>query len=416
MRSASLRIIVGTLAAVWVLVSWAGAASAGPPSDPGGSIATVVAEPPPSVTWSPADLPTPDGEGVRLTQGPGGVVLSWAQQGPKGPILRASSWSARGWSRPETVAVVPGLVVSWADPPTVIDGVGHRAATWLVEAGHGAHMQASRRAAKGRWSTPVRVHSDQSETEHGFATLFPLADGTTDIAWLDGRDQAAGGAGRTGLYRRILGADGALGPEQIVDPRTCDCCPTSGVKLAGEAPLLAWRDRLGGEVRDISTTHLGAGTDPLRVSEDGWEFGGCPVNGPAVAPYHDGFAVAWMTEAGGPRVRYAFGRGVEAFTPPTDLAVGEDVLGRVASTALPGDQLLITWVEGTEESATLRGVVFGELTRSAPVILGPVPGPRSAGFHRLATRQDDVLVVFGEAGHAVGRSIPLDQLHRLIPE
>jgi hypothetical protein len=361
--------------------------------------------------WSDAALPVEAGEGARLTQGPGGVILSWVEASDDGPALRAAGWTGSEWEPAQTVAVVPELFSTWADAPIVIAGAGHRAAAWLIAAGHGAHLQVSRQPTGGAWSPPVRVHTDESATEHGFPTLFPLANGSTQVAWLDGRDYAEGGSGRTGLYRRSLGSDGLLGLEQVIDPRTCDCCPTSGALLANETPLLAWRDRIGGEVRDISTAQLGRGADPVLVHDDGWEFGGCPVNGPAVAPLGSVVSVAWITEAGGPRIRLALaGADGKSFGPPRGLAEGDDVLGRVASTTLPDGGLLVTWVEGSEEKAEIKAVVATASTLTSVFGLGRVPGARTSGFHHLVTRQTDVLLVFTEDGHLVGRSVPLDGL------
>jgi hypothetical protein len=50
--------------------------------------------------------------------------------------------------------------------------------------------------------------------------------------WLDGRNMKAGsheshGAGETHLRYSIFGSDGRASDDALIDPRVCDCCPTS---------------------------------------------------------------------------------------------------------------------------------------------------------------------------------------------
>src|SRR3546814_2913271 len=69
-----------------------------------------------------------------------------------------------------------------------------------------------------------------------------------------------------------------------VDATVCDCCGTD-VAVTARGPLLAYRDRIVDEIRDIHVARLedGAWRTLPAVHADNWKIAGCPVNGPAIA-------------------------------------------------------------------------------------------------------------------------------------
>jgi len=353
----------------------------------------------PALSDTPSPLPLPAGAtaSLRLTTGAGGVTLSWITQGDHRG-LRAARWTEQGWGPSMEVTQRPALLGSWADAPTVVAGRSHVVAAWIEEAGegHAMHLWAASSRDGAPFSEPVRVHEDASATEHGFVSVFPRDDGSTEIVWLDGRGYAAESK-ETALLRRTLGADGTLSAEVVLDSRTCDCCPTAGTVLASGAPLVVWRDRIGGEVRDLSSTLLTQGATPTRVHEDGWDFAGCPVNGPGLAPLGDGAVVSWYTEAGGPRVRVARTEDGTAWTGVEDVAVGEQVVGKTAVLPL-GDAALVTWVEKAGEAGKLMARTVTADALGAPQQLGMTDAGRPAGFPSLARIGDQVLIVSAGKG------------------
>lgn len=354
------------------------------------------AEAPPAAA-SPLPLPAGATGALRLTSGPGGVVLSWIVDGD-GRGLRAARWTEAGWGPELDVTRRPGLLGTWADPPRVVAGTGQLVATWLegVGEGHATHLFVSRSVDGREWTLPLEVHDDETHTEHGFATVLPLADGSTELLWLDGRGYAADRK-ETSLLRRTLGADGALSPEVTVDPRTCDCCPTAGLVLASGDPLVVWRDRIGGEVRDLSAARLGTGSEPERIHEDGWEFAGCPVNGPGLASLGGGAVASWYTEAGGPRVRVARTTDGSSWSGVEDLAAGDGVLGRTAALALD-DRVVVIWVEKVGDAAKLMGRSVTADSLGSPRELGETEASRSAGFPSMARFGEQVLIVSAGRG------------------
>jgi len=367
-------------------------------------------------SWSPAwaaeprptELPAPDGAlSPRLTTAAdGSVLLSWLEPSATGGhLLRYSvRASARAsWSAATTVRAADDWLLSWADPPA-IHRIGNRwVATWLAkfgESGAGSLLTLAWSVDGSQWSEGLVIHDDRSETEHGFASVVPDADGFT-VLWLDGRGYAAGDEA-TRLYSRHVGGDGQLGTEHALDTRTCDCCPTAGALLPDGRAVVAYRDRRKGELRDVSLAirHNGRWAEPRPVAEDRWDFGGCPVQGPVLAEAGGTLWVIWYTEGGGgPRVQLARIGADGVPGKPQVIAVGEDVLGRVAAAGLAGGQLAVTWVEArSKDEAWLRARIIDPSGRPAEALdVARVPHARTAGFPALAAQGQELLVAWRAA-------------------
>lgn len=312
----------------------------------------------------------------------GGLLLSWVNSQPgRRHIFQFSSYDVGGarWeTAPATIAVGNSMFVNWADTPHIMATAdGALWAHWLQKNGDAPYaydvVLAVSRDGGRRWSEPVRPHADGTQTEHGFVSMWPQPQGGLGIAWLDGRGTAVGQAGddaagdgdrhahhasaegamtlRAAAFDSALRGSGEVG----IDASVCDCCQTSAAVTA-RGPLLVYRGRTGGEVRDIMATRLdGTGwTPPQPVHADGWEMPACPVNGPAVAARGDAAVVAWYTEAGGqPEVRVAHsGDAGDSFAAPVSLDAGDAVHGRVA-VALDDAQAWILWLREDGEGQSL---------------------------------------------------------------
>ena len=333
----------------------------------------------------------------------GGLLLSWVNSQPgRRHIFQFSSYDVGGarWeTAPATIAVGNSMFVNWADTPHIMATAdGALWAHWLQKNGDAPYaydvVLAVSRDGGRRWSEPVRPHSDGTETEHGFVSMWPQPQGGLGIAWLDGRGTAgaretiaatdgagtpAGGSAATpvtgtdapgdghahaaphasggAMTLRAATFDAALrgSGEVEIDASVCDCCQTSAAVTA-RGPLLVYRGRAEGEVRDIMATRLDdAGwTPPVPVHADGWEMPACPVNGPAVAARGEAAVVAWYTGAGGqPEVRVAYsGDAGGSFAAPVILDAGDAVHGRVA-VALDEVQAWILWLREDGEGQSL---------------------------------------------------------------
>lgn len=298
------------------------------------------------------------------------LLLSWvnSQRGRR-HILQFSSYdlNASRWEMaPATIAVGNSMFVNWADTPHIMSTPdGALWAHWLQKNGEAPYaydVRLARSSDGGRnWSAPVSPHDDGTQTEHGFVSMWPQGPGALGIAWLDGRNTAGGthaGHATGAMSLRAASFDGALrkDAEVGIDASVCDCCQTSAAFTA-RGPLLVYRDRTDGEVRDIFATRLDgdAWTAPKPVHADGWVMPACPVNGPAVAAEGESAVVAWYTAADGdmPEVRIAHSVDAgDGFSAPLTLDRGEAVQGRVA-VALGAGQAWVLWMREDGDGQSL---------------------------------------------------------------
>ena len=292
------------------------------------------------------------------------VVLSWLEphmeEGEEVWALKGAAYRDGTVGKPFEVTRSGGgtsFFVNWADFPVVWPlADGRLAAHWLQRGGASTYDYGVRVAFSddggGSWSEPWTPHEDGTPSEHGFVSVFGLADGGAGMVWLDGRrffeaDGSRAARPRMTLRYRTAGADGARTAEVELDDRICDCCQTDAA-MTSQGPVVVYRDRTPDEVRDISVGRFvdGEWSGGVSVHDDGWEIPGCPVNGPSVAALGDEVVVAWFTGAGNtPRVRAAFSDDAGAtFGPPVAIDMGNPV-GRVAAVMPQAGAALITWLE-----------------------------------------------------------------------
>ena len=238
------------------------------------------------------------------------------------------------------------------------------------------------------WTELGQLNEDDTLTEHGFVSYAPDGDALRAF-WLDGRAMEEGGD--MVLRTALIGE--AIGPSEVLDSRVCECCATDAAS-GGAGPLVAYRDRIGDEVRDVSVVRRdGAGwTTPAVAAADGWRIAGCPVNGPAIDAAGEAAVVVWFTGAGdAPRVRLAFSAdGGASFGPPVVIDAAAP-LGRV-DVALDGaGGAVVSWLAlaGDAGSVRLRRVAStGDM--GEPLEVATTGAARASGFPRLA-RLDDAL-------------------------
>jgi hypothetical protein len=336
------------------------------------------------------------------------LILSWTEPDAGGHALRFASFDGERWSAPATIASGADWFVNWADFPSVVSlRPGHLAAHWLQRSGPGRYSYdvLFTQSADGgvTWSPAQRPHRDGTESEHGFVSLFPHGDGAGAI-WLDGRRFVASAAAPATSEMMLLfttaSPAGALGPELTIDDRICDCCQTS-VALTGRGPLVVYRDRSPGEVRDIGYSRFDgtAWSAPRLVHADGWVINACPVNGPAADAAGEDVVVAWFTAAQNtPRVNVAFSRDAgESFGAPLRIDQG-DAIGRVDAIMVDG-RAFVVWMERVGDGAEVRGrLVAMDGTLGPVATIGTTEAGRSAGFPRMAAAGQRVLLAWTEPG------------------
>jgi hypothetical protein len=375
-------------------------------------------------------METPAGPGSgepNLITAADGVWLSWLEpSGPGRHALKLARWDG-GWGEIRTVIDREGLFVNWADFPAVaVLEDGTMAAHWLEKSGPSPYAYDVRMAISrdgGRtWGDDIIPHRDGVQAEHGFVSLLSMGD-SVGAVWLDGRETVEGRP--MTLRFTTLSAAGRLGPETVLDTSTCDCCQTAAAMSSG-VPVVAYRDRSAGEVRDIYVTRRidGAWTAPRPVHEDGWVIAACPVNGPALAAHGDRVALAWFTaapardsagasgvaregDAGatgqtgsgtGGRVLVAFSDdGGATFGPPTRVDDGGG-LGRVSVELLDGGDALVTWLERTADAAEVRARRVGPSGVGRTLRVAGTAAERASGFPRTARFGDRIVFAWTEPG------------------
>ena len=363
-------------------------------------------KPPPAAALTAIDPPAAAGAmAPNLHASSDGVLATWLEPaGDSAHRLRFARWSGAAWSAPVTIVEDARIVANWADVPSVARGAdGALVAHWAQTSGDGpyAYDAVVARSTDGgaTWKPLGPLHDDGTPTEHGFVSLVADAGGVRAL-WLDGR--ATGDGGAMTLRSAVVGD--TIGDGTVVDAMVCDCCGTAATST-GAGPIVVYRDRTEGELRDIGAARLTtAGWSAVRVHADGWQIAGCPVNGPAVAARGMDTAVAWYTYAGSAhRVRVAFSRdGGASFGVPIDVDAPRGTrapAGRVSVVLDDDGHAIVGWLASDREdgSILLRRVARdGRL--GAELRIGDTGAGRDAGFPRLARDGDGVVAIWTEPG------------------
>ena len=330
------------------------------------------------------------------------LYLTWIEPAADSAhALRMATRTADGWSAPVTIASGRHWFLNWADFPSLVAlPNGRLAAHWLQRSGPGTYSYDVRIAqsfdAGTTWSTGVVPHRDGTESEHGFASLFPVADALGAI-WLDGRKYARPEGERKDemtLTFTTLARGDALGAERRLDDRICDCCQTSAA-ITSRGPVVAYRDRSPDEIRDIAIVRFvnGAWTEPALVHADNWKIAACPVNGPAVAAEGARVAVAWFTAPDdSARVLVAFSTDAGAtFGPPARVDAGAPA-GRVDVELDEDGAAYVSWIErsgGEVADVRVRRVAV-DGTPGPTMTIARSSAARASGFPRMARAGRDL--------------------------
>ncbi|MBC7896320.1 MAG: exo-alpha-sialidase [Cytophagaceae bacterium] len=304
--------------------------------------AVACTNPEPAPTVALADVTSPAGERSAepflYVDGADRVHMTWLERtGDSTHAVRYARLDGSTWTTPATITERKDLFVNWADFPSVIAAPsGRLIAHWLQRSGSGKYAYDVRIAQStdsgATWSEGTLLHRDTKGTsEHGFVAMWLGASDSVHAAWLDGRDMA-GEHGKTrgamSVRHTSLGAAGTPGEETPLDLRTCECCQVNAA-MGKAGPIVVYRDRSEGEIRDIAVVRMvnGRWTEPAIVHHDNWHVEGCPVNGPAIAARGDTAVVAWFTGAQDTarvRVAWSFDGGA-TFAAPVRIDGGSPV-------------------------------------------------------------------------------------------
>ncbi len=328
------------------------------------------------------------------------VVLSWVERQGAKSTLKFAERTATGWSAPKVVVASDKLMVNSADVPSVrAMPDGSFAAAWLQESGPDPEAYDLRVAWSkdgSTWTTPIAPNTDKTITQHGFATLFPIADGGTGVIWLDGR-KTNGDEGdmqlRSATFDRMHKPLG----DTLIDSRVCECCPTS-IALSAGGPIAAYRDRSAGDIRDIYVTRFSAGkwSAPVRVHADNFKIDACPINGPSVAANGNDLAVAWFTAPGEKQQSFVAFSKDDGRTFGTAVKVEDaGTLGRMQVAFAPDGAALVGWVEFANEKSTFTVRRIDKMGNRGPsVAVAAMSGTR---FPRMVVANHEAVLAWTES-------------------
>ena len=330
----------------------------------------------------------------------GQIYLSWVSEEGDLALFSYSKLTESGWRHPELISSGSNWFVNWADFPMLSVNGDNMAAHWLRMSAEGTYdynIEASFSDVQNQdWSEPRVIHSDGVSAEHGFVSMLPLKDGSTLITWLDGRNTKNGDEyGEMTLRAGIFSSSGQILSEWELDSRACDCCQTSSA-MTSSGPVVVYRDRSAGEIRDIAMTRYldGQWTEPRPVHEDNWQIAGCPVNGPSVSAKNEQVAVAWFTAKDDtPKVQLALSSDSGAsFTAPV-LVASPETNGRVGTALLDSGKIIVSWIDTSSIEAKIMLSVFSsEAELLQQVEVANTSASRRSGFPIIESVGESVYV------------------------
>ena len=331
-----------------------------------------------------------------------------------------------GGEQPPQVALVPR---AGADPQVTV--------VWTAKRPDGGRLITSRSTDGGATFTAATVvPGSDAAGNRGWESVTVGRDGRVFAMWLDHRDLAmpahqhgapATGspaattadpverAGKSQLY--VASLDGRTAPKSIARS-VCYCCKTSFVTGADGAMYGVWRHVYPGDLRDMAFTVSRDGgrtfAAPVRVSEDGWEFDGCPDNGPTLAVDASHRAhVAWpapvdVKNPNALSLFYATSTDARRFTPRVRIPTGSNA-GHVQIVARADGSALVAWDESAEGGRRVRYTTIRRSAVGGAVTIAPVTELGMGKYPALAVTGDAVLVTWSKA-HAGGSVIGVREL------
>ncbi len=337
----------------------------------------------------------------------GTLVLSWIEPRGDASALRYARIDDAGISESATVITGAGWFVNWADFPSVVPVTESLwGAHWLVRrpaGGYAYDVHAAISTDAGRsWSESFLPHTDDTDTEHGFVSMFADGDGLA-MVWLDGRkfvNEVSDDVAASGMTLRsaTFDAAGVAMRESLVDELICDCCQTD-VAATPDGAVAVYRDRTVDEIRDVYAARFvdGRWLPGVPVHRDGWEIPGCPVNGPVIEVHDERIAVAWFTAADDkPKVLVAFSEdGAASFSPPVVVAEGR-LHGHVGATFLDDGDLVVSFQRAGKGGGA--ELMLGRISTEAELtaVVAVPQADRMFGFSvpQLERLGDDLVLVW----------------------
>lgn len=328
----------------------------------------------------------------KLVSQNGALHMTWVEEEDTLAILKYATYKNDQWTSPKTITSGTDWFVNWADFPA------------LAVNGETILTNVLQKSAKGTYDYDIRLsllsggdviksnfllNTDGIAAEHGFVSMRPYDDGFY-VTWLDGREtkHEKEEDNQMTLRAALVGLDGTIKEDTVIDSRVCDCCNTA-IAITYKGPVVVYRDRSEGE-EEIRDTYIvrwvdGAWTAPKAIYNDQWKLNGCPVNGPATDAQEESLVVAWFTASGNDaRVLVTFSQDNGAtFGTPIRVDAGK-AIGRVDTAFLQDGSALVSWLEPQGEEIVLQAMrVYKDGHSDDPITITTTTAQRASGFPQL---------------------------------
>ena len=333
------------------------------------------------------------------------LFISWTEQVLDSNFLYVTKLEGDSWSNKKLITKGTDWFVNWADFPSI-------SYNNLSNSIFSFHLQKSSEEtfsydvnyhinSKETWKDMNKIHDDNTFSEHGFVSSIPYKDGFM-VSWLDGRNTYGVGdhghaKGAMTIRSAVLDSNGNIVSQNVIDEMVCECCQTS-MAISGDIPIVVYRDRSEGEIRDIYYSRYidSNWTEPHPIHNDGWQINGCPVNGPNVDSYGDNVVVSWFSASNGrPKVNLKFSTD-NGRTFGDKILIDEvdnSPLGRVDIELISETEAIISWlstVDGKGKLLIRKIKTNGEI--GLIKVVDEISTERSTGFPQIEKFNDDVYI------------------------
>ena len=381
-------------------------------------LASCQAEKPKVYEVQEIEFPAGEGSSLPVLFSGSELLISWVSKPSDSLAILSYSRLENGqWSSPEEITKGNDWFVNWADFPTIVENKGNLLSHILKKSSPATFSYDIKLsvlpAGETTWNNGLPLHTDSTETEHGFVSSMVYSDSSFLVSWLDGRNTGGGGhdhsghgSGAMSIRAAEVGLDGKVLWDELLDAKTCDCCQTTSA-LTDQGPVVVYRNRSDREIRDIAITRFvnGKWTEPQIIHADGWEIAGCPVNGPKVAAKGSTVLVGWFTAANAtPKVNFAFsGDAGATFSKPIQVD-STGIIGRVDVALLDDQSGIVSWMETKGEQTHLKAArVDRDGKMSIPFDISTMDPSRKSGFPQLEIHGEMVYFAWTEVGKETSR-------------
>ncbi|MDC7998819.1 hypothetical protein [Gilvibacter sediminis] len=339
------------------------------------------------------------------------LYMSWVEQTDSLAVLKYASYDGNIWSTPEVIAEGTDWFVNWADFPQIAINQGNIFAHYLQKSAPDTYAYDIKykifNANSQSWSPPQKLHTDSTQSEHGFVDVIPYKDGFM-ASWLDGRTTVNRPDSLRQMTVRagIINADGTLGQQWELDERVCDCCATS-ITETRKGPMVVYRDRSDNEVRDMYAVRLedSVWSAPRVVFNDNWQIAGCPVNGPAISS-NGMTAVGWFTMVDDkPQVKLGT-MGTGSWFDEFLVLEDSRAIGRVDVAVDDQANAFALYMTDAGSTANLNLTHVASTGARMTHILSKMSPERASGFPQLVLFKDQVVISYTETD-SIGSQINL---------